>query len=362
MHLCFSISAHGFGHGAISTSVIECLMQDFPEVQITVLSLLPRSYLDSRLSGPFTHIEAGNDFGMLMDSPIKIDVHNSRLKYQHLFDNWQQAVSEEVEILKCIKPDCVISNISPVTLDAAIQLNIPCASVAPFNWAQIYERYCLNAELPDTQAVYEKMLCVYKNVDYNYKPLPSVPLANTDEINIASINSIPQDQRQDLLQSLPLGTEKVALVALGGLPMSLDLKNWPVIPGWHWLVDQPENQLRADMTQVSDVNMSFLQLIGSCDLILTKPGYGTYCEIAAVALYKRVRVISLERSDWPETPFLNAFLVSRVPFSEVHIELLQGQHLAEVIEKLNVSDYPRSQLCEDGAQQLVKHLLSHLQV
>ncbi|WP_245597643.1 hypothetical protein [Psychromonas aquimarina] len=362
MHLCFSISAHGFGHGAISTSVIERMMQDFPEVQITVLSLLPKSYLDSRLSGPFTHIEAGNDFGMLMDSPIKIDVENSRLKYQHLFDNWRQIVSEEIEILKEIKPDCVISNISPVTLDAAMQLNIPCASVAPFNWAQIYQRYCLDAAQSDTQAVYEKMLSVYKKVDYNYKPLPSVPLPGADEINIASINSAPQDQRDRLLELMPPGTEKVALAALGGLPMSLDLKNWPVIPGWHWLVDQPEKQLRDDMTQVSDVNMSFLQLLGSCDLVLTKPGYGTYCEIAAAASQKRVRVISLERCDWPETPFLNAFLASRVPFMEVHIEQLQGQYLASVIEQLNASDYPPPQACEDGSQQLVKHLLNHLQV
>jgi hypothetical protein len=255
----------------------------------------------------------------------------------------------------------VISNISPITLDAAMQLNIRTASVAPFNWAQIYERYCLDAQRASTQTVYQHMLSVYKKVDYIYKPLPSVPLTGVDELHIASINSHPQGQLQKLLSYLPKGTtNNVALAALGGLPMSLALKGWPVIPGWHWLVDQPALQLRNDMTQIKDIELPFLQLVGSCDLILTKPGYGTYCEIAAIAAQKKIRVISLARPDWPETPFLNRFLAARVPFTEIHIEQLYGEYLAAAIDKVNSLDYPAEQVCEDGALQLVEHLLAQL--
>ncbi|MCW8996566.1 MAG: hypothetical protein OQK77_12195 [Psychromonas sp.] len=360
MHLCFSISAHGFGHGAISTSVIERIMHNFPEIKITVLTLLPKSYLDSRLSRPFTYIESGHDFGMLMHSPIEVDVVNSRVKYQQLFDNWQQVVNKEIALLKQIKPDCVLSNISPITLDAAMQLNIRSASVAPFNWAQIYERYCLDAQQPETRAIYQRMRDVYERVDYIYKPLPSVPFTGVNEIKVASINSQPQEQLLKLLQYLPKGTKRVALVALGGLPLSLDLENWPVISGWHWLVDQPGYALRHDMTQIQELNMPFLQLVGSCELILTKPGYGTYCEIAAIARHKKIRVISLARPDWPETPFLNAFLGARVPFVEIPVAHLQGEFLTAAIEKLNALDYPKEQVCEDGALQLVSHLLSQL--
>ena len=360
MHLCFSISAHGLGHGAISTTVIERIMEDFPEIKITVLTLLPKSYLDSRLSGPFTYIASGHDFGMLMHSPIEVDVQSSRIKYQHLFANWQQVVNQEMTLLKQIKPDCVLSNISPITLDAAMQLNIRTASVAPFNWAQIYQRYCLDEQQVETQAVYKRMLAVYNRVDYIYKPLPSVPFSGANEIKLASINSQPQGQLQKLLEYLPQGTNKVALVALGGLPISLDFTNWPVIPGWHWLVDQPGHLLRNDMTQVKELEMPFLQLVGSCDLILTKPGYGTYCEIAAIAAQKKIRVISLARPDWPETPFLNPFLAARVPFAEIHIDSLQGEELTAVMEKLNALAYPQEQICEDGALQLIKHLLAQL--
>ena len=360
MHLCFSITAHGFGHGAISTAVIQEIMNDFPDIKITVLTLLPKSYFDSRLSGPFTYIECGHDFGMLMHSPIEVDVERSREKYQVLFESWQDAVDQEVKILKQLQPDCVISNVSPITLDAAIQLAIPTASVAPFNWAQIYKRYCFNRQDEKTVAVYERMMQVYKKVDYIYKPLPSVPLAAFNEIHIASINSQPQSQRKQLLSQLPDGTHFVVLVALGGLPITLNCHEWPAIPHLHWLVDQPEQQLRRDMTQVSALDLSFLQLVGSCDVVLTKPGYGTYCEIAAIANQKRIRVISLTRPDWPETPFLNQFLRERVPFMEINLNQLQGKQLETVIEKVNKLEYPRAQACEDGAKQLIEHLLARL--
>ena len=362
MHLCFSISAHGFGHGAISTSVIERVMQDFPEIKITVLTLLPKSYLDSRLSGHFNYILSGHDFGMLMHSPIEIDIANSQIRYQKLFNNWQQVIDNEIVILKKIKPDCVISNISPITLAAAMQLNISTASVAPFNWAQIYERYCLDRCQPDTQAVYQRMIDIYEKVDYIYKPLPSVPFAGADEISIASINSQPQDQLQKLRRYLSSSTKQVALIALGGLPMSLDLENWPVISGWHWLVDQPIKSERNDMTQIKEIELSFLQLVGSCDLILTKPGYGTYCEIAAIAAQKKIRVISLARPDWPETSFLNSFLAARVPFVEIPLKNLQGDKLVSAVERLKRLDYPQEKTCEDGAKQLVEHLLRRVKL
>ncbi|MEH6453352.1 MAG: hypothetical protein V7782_09995 [Psychromonas sp.] len=363
MHLCFSITAHGFGHGAISCSVINSLMNNHPDIKITVFSLLDKSYLTSRLKGEFDLIKVANDFGMMMDSAIKVDVENSAIKYQHLFNDWPARVEQEKAILEKLRPDCVISNISPVTLAAAQQLNIRTASVAPFNWAQIFKAYCLPAssvKIENAADIYSLMADIYNRVNYIYKPLPSVPLAQNDEIKIASICNQMPSQNNKLLNLLPETTKKIGLIALGGLPMPLDLKNWPRLSGWHWIVDQTQDHLRDDMTQATDITLPFLELVANSDLILTKPGYGTYCEIAAVARYKKVRVLSLVRPDWPETPFLNNFLGARVPFSEVQLEQLKSEHLADLIIKLNKQPYPEATVCKDGAAQLVEHLLSKL--
>ncbi|MGB5444491.1 MAG: hypothetical protein WBM99_03205 [Psychromonas sp.] len=363
MHLCFSITAHGYGHGAISCAVINKIIQNYPEIRITVLSLLPRAYLASRIKGQYELIPVGNDFGMLMHSPIEVDWQASALKYQSLYKNWQQAVEQEKQILQEIKPDCLISNISPITLAAAMLLNIPTASVAPFNWAQIYQAYCLDPKQPEkhqAKLIFDKMASIYQRVDFIYKPLPSVPFNAADEIQIASICDTPAQPSPRLLQKLPATVKKIGLVALGGLPMQLDLENWPRMKGWHWLVDQQENTLRDDMSQLSELDMPFLELVANSDLILTKPGYGTYCEIAAIAAAQKVRVLTLERPDWPETPFLNAFLRSRVPVAEVTIAQLTGEKLRGIIAKLHRQDYPPVQLCADGALQLSEHLLKQL--
>lgn len=357
MHLCFSITAHGFGHGAISCSVINRLMAFYPHIKISLMTLLPKSYLDSRLTGDFDYYELGSDFGMLMSSPIGIDIENSRQKYQLLFDNWQSCVDSEKKLLATIKPDMLISNISPISLDAAHQLGIKTASVAPFNWAQIYQAYCLdnNAE---TKAVYQKMHSVYQAVGQVFKPLPFVPLNDANEIEISSINDQPKADLAALLKQLPINTKKIGLIALGGLPFPLDLQNWPKKEGVHWLVDQAIPALRTDMTQIGALKVPFIQLVAASDFIITKPGYGTYCEIAAIAKYKKIRVMSLVRPDWPETPYLNQFLRERVPFVEIEEKQLAGPVLNAIIEKLTDSDYPDELPCEDGAMQLVEQLLS----
>ncbi|WP_372880817.1 hypothetical protein [Psychromonas sp.] len=363
MHLCFSITAHGFGHGAISCAVINKIKQNYPESKITVLSLLPMTYLSSRIKGEYKLIPLGNDFGMLMHSPIEVDRKASALKYLALYNNWDQAVEQEKQILQAIKPDCLISNISPISLAAAISLKIPTASVAPFNWAQIYQAYCLDPLEPEknlAKSIFDKMASIYQRVNFIYKPLPSVPFNPADEIQIASICDVPAQSSLRLLHKLPSSVKKIGLIALGGLPMQLDLKNWPRIEGWHWLVDQQEDQLRGDMSQLSQLEMPFLELLANSDLILTKPGYGTYCEIAVLAAHQKVRVITLERPDWPETPFLNAFLRSRVPLAEVSISQLKRAILRGIIEQLEGLDYPQIGLCEDGAQQLTEHLMKQL--
>jgi hypothetical protein len=49
--------------------------------------------------------------------------------------------------------------------------------------------------------------------------------------------------------------------------------------------------------------MEFIDVLASCDAVLTKPGYGTYAE----AVCNGIPILTLARPDWPETPYLNAW-------------------------------------------------------
>ena len=360
MHICFSITAHGFGHGAISCSVMNRIMKELPNCKITVLSKLPTSYLNDRIVGEFTHISIGHDFGMLMDSPIKVNVQESRCKYLQLLKNWDSAVELERRCLVDIKPDLLISNISPISLEAAKLLGIETVSVAPFDWAQIYQAYCLDETDLTSHQIHKKMSDVYACVDHIFKPMPDVPNINHQEINIGCIASQPEQPSLDLLVDNELYDRRNILFSLGGFAMSVELSQLPQIDGWQWLVDQNVSIPRTDVRHLDDLPFSFLQLLASSDVVITKPGYGSYCEIAALAKYKKVRVLSLTRPDWPETPYLNSFLKLRVPFLEIELRNLEGQSLAQSILELSQLPYPDSLPYEDGAEDLVNYLKQNI--
>lgn len=364
MHLCFSITAHGFGHAAITCAVINRVIAVDPTIKITLLTEVAEAYLRSRINGTFNLIKIAHDFGMIMASPIIVDVEKSAKKYLHLFNHWQQAIDAEKRVIKALDIDCLISNISPISLAAAQQLGIKTASVAPFNWAQIYQQYCLkleSIEFENAVEIHHKMSAVYQRVDFVYKPLPFVPDTKSNEIPVASINSRPSLSPKSLSIALGKQVKFIGLIALGGVPMALDLEDWPEQPGWHWLIDQTPPVSRNDMTQASDLSIPFLDLLAGSDVVLTKPGYGTYCEIASLAAGKKVRAISLAREDWPETVYLNAFLAQRVPFVEVRTDQLDRQSLSTILTDLFKQAYPAALACELGEEQLVTHLLAQLE-
>jgi len=74
MRLCFSITAHAFGHGAISCSVINSLMRDHPQIDIVIMTSLSKEYLTSRLTSEFELVECSHDFGMLMHKRVRKNI------------------------------------------------------------------------------------------------------------------------------------------------------------------------------------------------------------------------------------------------------------------------------------------------
>ncbi|MFO6425148.1 hypothetical protein [Motilimonas sp. KMU-193] len=355
-HICFSITHHGFGHGAISTSVIAALQKLAPELKISILSTLPDSYFRSRLSHEYTLIPIGSDFGMTMHSAISVDVPTSEQHYLQLLATWTEKQAQEQAILAKLKPDLVIANISPVTLAAAAKLGIPSMSLCPFNWSQILQSYSQHPVL--VNELLPLMDRAYQSVSLALKPTPHVP--NHKQPNEQAIGPIAQKGQQrttDLRQALGLGqTTKIGLIALGGLTVPLDLLRWPQHQDWFWLVDQAIPASRNDMCQYTEPNMAFLDLVYSVDLVITKPGYGTYTELAAAG----TKAITLMRPDWPETPYLNTFLAQYVSCAEIDPEQLTSPSFATLIEQVSHQPNPLTAKAEDGVMTACQIILAKL--
>ena len=79
MHRAVAISSHGYGHGAQTTAVLTALRARLPELRLTLLTGLPRAFLEQRIPGEFTLIDWRGDFGMHMRSALDVDVERNVL-------------------------------------------------------------------------------------------------------------------------------------------------------------------------------------------------------------------------------------------------------------------------------------------
>ena len=70
-HVLFDISAHGFGHVAQTTVVINAL--NASRLRLTIRSMAPEKVLRARIKHPFTLIPYQQDEGMVMHTAMQVN-------------------------------------------------------------------------------------------------------------------------------------------------------------------------------------------------------------------------------------------------------------------------------------------------
>jgi hypothetical protein len=122
---------------------------------------------------------------------------------------------------------------------------------------------------------------------------------------VAPIARRGQRRRRELIDALGCGNDTVlALVTLGGIRNGADLLRLPHRPGVVWLRDGPA---APNMTSISGLAFSFIDVLASCDVVVTKTGYGTLVEAACHG----VPALYVARPDWPESPYLEGWIQAK---------------------------------------------------
>jgi hypothetical protein len=148
---------------------------------------------------------------------------------------------------------------------------------------------------------------------------------------IGPIARLGQRRREALIRQLRLEDgERLVLVALGGIDTAFDLSRWPHLPGVRYLVSRAWQSRRADATAWEDLGLPFIDLLASCDVVVTKPGYGTFTECACNA----IPVLYVARRDWPEEPYLTTWLVRHGRAREVTRFTLETGELGDDLAAL----------------------------
>ncbi|WP_346344005.1 hypothetical protein [Magnetospirillum sulfuroxidans] len=351
-HLWLALSPHGFGHAAMTASVITEVQRRRPDLRLTIQTGVDARFLHSRYRD-FKHIDHIADFGFRMVSATGIDLEASARDYAALMTRYADAVADNALMMAAERPDLVVSNVAFVPLAAAARLGIASLALSSLNWADMYRHYL--GDRPEAAEVLDRLYAAYHSAEMFLHCTPGQAMSLKNLRSIGPIANVGHRQAQKLRENLGQGMDvRIGLVAFGGIDHDMHMGRWPELPGWLWLSSQ-DGLERPDIVPWQRGGLSFTDLIASVEVVVTKPGYGTFTEAGMVG----APVLYTARPDWPESPHLDHWLAAHTQCLMTEANSLVDGALPSLLHTL--FSLPRQQVATpDGVTQAAEIILSRL--
>lgn len=354
-HLLAVISPHGFGHLAQTAPVVNTLRRRLADVRLTIRTTYPRTLLSRYFDGDFHYVAEAMDFGMAMASALEVQVEESARRYAEFHAQWGDHVAREAQRLRELSPDVILANIPYLTLAGARHAGIAAVAMCSLNWADIYWHYC--GSRPEAPAIRRQMLDAYDSAALFLRPEPAMPMPDIGNGRaIGPVARLGIDHRDAIVRHLGIDHgSRLVLVAFGGIEMRLPVETWPVIPGLYWLVPAAWQVRHPQAVAVEKLPAAHIDLMGSCDALIGKPGYGTFTEAAC----NGVPMLYVTRDDWPEEPYLVEWFRHHGRVLQVRRSALESDAVMDSLDRLwelPVPPRPRPTGNEEAAEILCGYL------
>ncbi len=336
MHLAVAISSHGYGHGAQTATVLTALRTHCPDLRLTLLTGLPRKFLENRIPGEFQLIDWRGDFGMQMSSALEVDLTRSAADYAVFHANWDVRLAETVAMLESLAPDLLLANVPYLPLAASARIGLPGIALCSLNWADIYRHYF--SDRPGSSAILECMLSAYNSAEMFLCPAPSMAMPDLCNVRpIGPLARLGHNCRATLCAQLGVSeSQRIVVISPGGIPLSLPLQDWPVSNDISWVIPDDCAMPRADMHTFASLGIGFTDLVASVDAVLGKLGYGTVAECAC----NGTPLLYMPRPNWPEEHCLAEWLQVHGRCAPIRYEQVLRGELREALERILAQSIP----------------------
>ncbi len=304
------ISGHGYGHLAQIAPVLEALVRRCPDVALLLRTELPVALLSRRIRTPFSLLADKVDVGVLQKNAISEDIPATLLAAHTFYDDFAGMVEREAKLLaKLNKPVAVLSDISPLAFPAAKRLGIPSIAVASLDWHDIYRAY-----LPADDPLLAILQTAHGDCDMLIQPPLSMPMpgfAKRKQVDVIVDDSYtaPKTRRDN--------KQRTALVMFGGSgDPPFDIRALGGIAGWRFLSLSTIPKGAPPNVRQAVFRDSTAELMQGCDLVITKPGYGTLAE----CWQTNTPVAYVPRENFPEYPYLDDWLQEHAPCARMQTD------------------------------------------
>ncbi|MFA5836350.1 MAG: hypothetical protein WC837_05285 [Bellilinea sp.] len=301
----YFITAHGFGHAARASAVMQALQARLPNVHFDLFTQVPEWFFRDSVSAGFTYHNFASDVGLVQTSPFSEDLPATLAKLTHAKTTAHRQILQAAKILTERQCRLVVCDIAPVGIQAAHAAGLPAVLVENFTWDFIYAGYT-DLE-PGFIPFIQDFEQVFSQADLHIQAVPAVQ-TNSAAQQVQPVARRPVHQRADTRERLGVAPdEQVILVTVGGIEEKFssltELKKYAhcrfVLPG-------TSNQLlREDNLILLPHRSNFYHpdLVQASNAVIAKLGYSTVAEVYQAGL----PFAYIPREKFPETPPLAEF-------------------------------------------------------
>ena len=358
-HLVASVAMHGWGHLSQTVPILAALHARMPGLRVTVRTGLPADLVAARcvaagMPRPAVSFD-DTEFGFAMHDAVSIDQPTSLVRYAALHADRRRLLTTEREALRALQADLLLADIGWLPIAAAASLGMPAFGVCSLNWADLLEAMWPGRS--DVAPIVGWMRDAYASADALFALTPGMPFERyPNRVVVAPIARRGAARREALRTVLGVPHDtRIMQVAFGGLPLPMPTARWQLPPGWFAVVladgatDGPS--VRAGLPE----GWTYLDLLASADLLVAKPGYGTFAEAGFAAR----DTLAVPRDDWPEAPYLSHWLARHARLAPIELEQVRAGRFEAAIATLRTQP-ARGTAEGDGATQVADAIVARL--
>ena len=353
--LVYYVTTHGYGHGARSCDVLSAVLRRQPDLPVHLVSDLAEAFLAPRLPPGDIHFRQGSfDVGMVQLDSVRVDVPATLQAARHMLASWPAHVEREMAFLKSVSAGLVVADIPGLPLQAAHHLGVPAVAVGNFAWDWIYEPFAEEHRgwQPIIDAYREAYACsdVLLRLPF-HEPMAAFPR----RVDIPILARPGRPRRAELARHTGAPPDATwVLLSFSTLGWTEDaLDRVTAVPGHVYFTVKPLAWNRPGMIALDRREFPYADVMASCDVVVTKPGFGVLQECAV----NHKPMVYVERENFREYPILEAALKRH--FKSVHIPsraLYRGE-LGESLAAIRTAPEPVERLSAGGDDQAAGEIL-----
>jgi UDP:flavonoid glycosyltransferase YjiC (YdhE family) len=294
--VALAVSGHGFGHSVRCAEVARGLLARGARVVVRTDApgwLFPKAV--EHVPSPGWPL----DVGVAQHGGLDLDVDETRRRWAAFAPAFAARARAETAWLREYQVDVLLGDVPPLAFAAAAQASIPCLALANFGWDWIY------AVWPDFEQAIKCIRAGYGAAD----ALLRLPLHATDSDAFPAFKTIEdvplisrhaRQSRCNVRRQLGVALEaRLVLLSFGGFnALGLNLEALGQWTDYVFVVTPPvpAHLAQTNIVALTQLPDDYISLLGACDVVITKPGYG----IVADCLANQVAVLFTDRGPFRE--------------------------------------------------------------